>query len=95
MTRCRVYDTDCLNPAYCAAHDACCAGDPACKPVQIIEGEHRFELTSLPDGIRLSRPVIVDGPLGSRRMANVCIADMTRAEARALGEALLLAAADA
>jgi hypothetical protein len=30
--RCRVYDTACLNPAYCDARDACCAGDPDCKP---------------------------------------------------------------
>ena len=29
--RCRLYDTPCLNPAYCDARDACCAGDPACK----------------------------------------------------------------
>lgn len=29
--RCRVYDTACINPIYCAAHDACCAGDPACR----------------------------------------------------------------
>jgi hypothetical protein len=30
--RCRVYDTSCINPSYCAAHDACCAGDPDCIP---------------------------------------------------------------
>jgi hypothetical protein len=30
--RCRVYDADCVNPSYCDAHDACCAGDPECVP---------------------------------------------------------------
>ncbi len=30
--RCRVYDAPCINPSYCAAHDACCAGDPDCVP---------------------------------------------------------------
>ena len=30
--RCRINDTVCLNPAYCDARDACCAGDPDCKP---------------------------------------------------------------
>ena len=30
--RCRIYDTACLNPSYCDARDACCAGDPNCKP---------------------------------------------------------------
>ena len=30
--RCRVYDTACINPSYCAARDACCAGDPDCQP---------------------------------------------------------------
>lgn len=33
--RCWVLNTVCLNPAYCDARDACCAGDPDCKP----EGE--------------------------------------------------------
>ena len=32
MTRCRVYDSECINDAYCTANDACCAGDPDCKP---------------------------------------------------------------
>ncbi len=30
--RCRIYDTACINPSYCDAHDACCAGDMNCKP---------------------------------------------------------------
>ncbi len=30
--RCRVYDTACINPSYCDARDACCAGDPNCVP---------------------------------------------------------------
>ncbi len=30
-TRCRIYDSPCLNPTYCDARDACCAGDPECK----------------------------------------------------------------
>jgi len=29
--RCRIYDTACINPSYCDAHDACCAGDPNCQ----------------------------------------------------------------
>lgn len=29
--RCRVYDALCINPSYCDAKDACCAGDPACR----------------------------------------------------------------
>ena len=29
--RCRVYDALCLNPSYCDARDACCAGDPDCR----------------------------------------------------------------
>ena len=33
--RCRIYDTPCVNPAYCDARDACCAGDPDCKPEKI------------------------------------------------------------
>jgi hypothetical protein len=31
LKRCRVYDALCLNPSYCDARDACCAGDPACR----------------------------------------------------------------
>jgi hypothetical protein len=31
VKRCRVYDAACINPSYCDAHDACCAGDPACR----------------------------------------------------------------
>ena len=30
--RCRVYDAACINPSYCAARDACCAGDMSCRP---------------------------------------------------------------
>lgn len=30
--QCRVYDAACLNPIYCDARDACCAGDPDCVP---------------------------------------------------------------
>ena len=30
--RCRIADTLCINPAYCEARDACCAGDPNCLP---------------------------------------------------------------
>jgi len=30
--RCRVNNTACINPSYCDARDACCAGDPDCKP---------------------------------------------------------------
>lgn len=29
--RCRIYGTACLNPTYCDARDACCAGDPDCR----------------------------------------------------------------
>lgn len=29
--RCRAYDALCINPSYCDARDACCAGDPACR----------------------------------------------------------------
>lgn len=29
---CRVHDTACINPIYCDARDACCAGDPDCMP---------------------------------------------------------------
>ena len=32
--RCRVYDAACINPSYCDAKDACCAGDPNCQPVR-------------------------------------------------------------
>lgn len=28
--RCRAYDALCINPRYCDAHEACCAGDPDC-----------------------------------------------------------------
>jgi hypothetical protein len=31
VKRCRIYDTACLNPGYCDARDACCAGDPDCR----------------------------------------------------------------
>ena len=31
IKRCSVYDTACVNPSYCAARDACCAGDPDCR----------------------------------------------------------------
>jgi hypothetical protein len=31
VKRCRVYDALCINPSYCDAHDACCAGDPDCR----------------------------------------------------------------
>jgi len=31
IKRCNVYDTACVNPSYCAARDACCAGDPDCR----------------------------------------------------------------
>ena len=30
--RCRVYDAACINPSYCDARDACCAGDMNCRP---------------------------------------------------------------
>lgn len=30
--RCRIYDVACINPIYCDARDACCAGDPDCVP---------------------------------------------------------------
>lgn len=29
--QCRVYDALCINPIYCDARDACCAGDPDCR----------------------------------------------------------------
>lgn len=29
---CRAYDAPCINPGYCDARDACCAGDPDCRP---------------------------------------------------------------
>ncbi len=31
IKRCRAYDALCINPSYCDARDACCAGDPACR----------------------------------------------------------------
>jgi len=31
LPRCRTYDAACINPSYCEARDACCAGDPACR----------------------------------------------------------------
>lgn len=31
---CRVYDTECINPTFCDARDACCAGDPDCTPLK-------------------------------------------------------------
>jgi len=37
MTRCRIYDTPCINPAYCDKYDACCAGDMNCKPPMTTE----------------------------------------------------------
>ena len=33
IKKCRVYDTACINPSYCDARDACCAGDPDCRAV--------------------------------------------------------------
>ncbi len=36
--RCRIYDTECINPSYCDARsleweiETCCAGDPGCVP---------------------------------------------------------------
>lgn len=30
--KCRIYDTDCINPVFCDLYDACCAGDMDCKP---------------------------------------------------------------
>jgi len=30
--KCRIYDTDCINPRFCNERDACCAGDPECRP---------------------------------------------------------------
>lgn len=30
--RCSIYDSPCINPAFCNKHDACCAGDPDCEP---------------------------------------------------------------
>lgn len=29
--RCRAYDAFCINPSYCDARAACCAGDPDCR----------------------------------------------------------------
>ena len=29
---CRAHDAPCLNPSYCDARDACCVGDPDCRP---------------------------------------------------------------
>lgn len=33
MSKCTIYDTECLNDRYCRQHDACCAGDMECQPV--------------------------------------------------------------
>lgn len=33
IQRCRVNYTPCINPDYCNARDACCAGDPECVPL--------------------------------------------------------------
>ena len=32
VSRCRIYDTACVNPSYCSTRDACCAGDSDCVP---------------------------------------------------------------
>ena len=37
--RCRVYDAECINSRYCTERDACCAGDPDCKPSSGSEGK--------------------------------------------------------
>lgn len=31
-TKCRAYDALCINPKYCDANNACCAGDMSCTP---------------------------------------------------------------
>jgi hypothetical protein len=33
MTKCRVYDAECVNERFCRQRDACCAGDMACQPL--------------------------------------------------------------
>lgn len=30
--KCRIYDCECINPAFCDSEGACCAGDPECQP---------------------------------------------------------------
>ena len=45
---CRIYDTACLNPSYCNARDACCAGDPDCKPMTALADLAREALAPQP-----------------------------------------------
>lgn len=42
--KCRIYDTNCINPRYCDEHDACCAGDPDCRPEVTIDAEYFLKL---------------------------------------------------
>ena len=44
MTKCRIYDTGCINPRYCNEHDACCAGDMNCRPEVTIDAEYFLKL---------------------------------------------------
>lgn len=41
--RCRIYDTACVNPTYCADRDACCAGDMNCVPARVQALCHECE----------------------------------------------------
>lgn len=36
--KCKTYDAECINPTFCNGQDACCAGDPACKRFERIDG---------------------------------------------------------
>jgi HEPN domain-containing protein len=42
--KCRIYDTNCINPRYCDERDACCAGDPDCRPEVTIDAEYFLKL---------------------------------------------------
>lgn len=37
--KCRIYDADCINAEFCAARDACCAGDPECTATAVAQLE--------------------------------------------------------
>jgi hypothetical protein len=90
MMKCRIHDTACINADYCTKADACCAGDPACKVTCVlvkVHDDHDFKIELVEDSVIINRPVMHSS--GAYRLNTIDVADLTRDEARKLGEALL------
>lgn len=72
--RCRVYDADCINDAYCRERDACCAGDMDCTPATATDLDEQLAAwKAFAARVTLSFPFRVDVLLEIDRPQSDCI----------------------